>query len=257
MYEKPTSPQSIGQVLDGSFRLTAASFSKTWLLALLAGLAGAAASAYQFSRGGSLMEAALAPQDATYWTLYVAGVVLSILFAAAIYLRIDAVAGGTAAEGGAISVALKRLPMLIVLMILLIVAIACGLVLLIVPGLILMVSLLAAMPIFLFEDKGPVDSLTSSHRLVWGNWWRTAVILTVAFFIIMVLYFIFGFIAAAIAPLATGGDAVLGAVVSLLIVFALLGIVITPYFCALILVIYWDLKLRKEGGDLAARVQAA
>lgn len=254
MYEKPTSPQNIGQVLDGSFRLTAASFGQTWLLALLAGLAGSAASAYQFSRGGSLLEAALAPQDATYWTLYVVGALLSILFFAAIYLRIDAVAGGTTAEQGAISVALKRLPMLVVLWILFFVAIACGIVLLVIPGIILMVSLVAAMPLFLFEDKGPVASLTSSHRLVWGNWWRTAAILTVAGIIIMVLYFIFVFIAGAAAPLAVGGDAVLGAVVSLLIVFALLGIVVTPYFAALALVIYWDLKLRKEGGDLAARV---
>lgn len=257
MYEKPTSPQSIGQVLDGSFRLTAASFGKTWLLSLLAGLAGSAATAYQFSRGTTLVEAALAPQDATYWTLYVVGTLLSVLFVAAIYLRIDEVAGGTAAEGGAVSVALRRLPMLIVLWILLIVAIICGLVLLIIPGIILMISLIAALPIFLFEDKGPVASLTSSHRLVWGNWWRTLVILTVAAFIVMVLYFIFAFVAGAIAPLATGGDVVLASVVSLVIVFSLLGVVIVPYFTALVLVIYWDLKLRKEGGDLAARMQAA
>lgn len=254
MYEKPTSPQSIGQVLDGTFRLTAASFRYTWLLALLAGLASYAASAYQFSKGGTLMEAMLAPQDATYWTLYGAGVVLSILFFAAIYLRIDAVAGGTAGEGGAISVALRRLPLLIVLTILYFVAIMCGTILLIVPGLILMVSLILSVPIFLLEDRGPVDSLTSSHRLVWGNWWRTAAILTVAAIVVVVLYFIFGFIAALVGPLVTGGDAVLGAMVSLLIVLALLGIVITPFFGALVLNIYWDLKLRKEGGDLAARV---
>lgn len=257
MYEKPTSPQSIGQVLDGSFRLAAASFRHTWLLALLAGLASYAASAYQFSRGGTLMEAALAPQDATYWTLYVAGVVLSILFFAAIYLRVDAIAGGTAAEGGAVSVALRRLPLLLVLTILTVVAITCGLVLLIIPGLILAISLIASMPIFLLEDKGPIDSLTASHRLVWGHWWRTAAILTVGGIIVIVLYFIFGFVGAAIAPLVTRGDALLGGLISLLIVLALLGIVITPFFVSLILNIYWDLKLRKEGGDLTARVQAA
>lgn len=254
MYEKPTSPQSIGQVLDGTFRLTAASFRHTWLLALLAGLSSYAASAYQFSKGGTPMEAMLAPQDATYWTLYAAGVVLSILFFAAIYLRVDTVAGGTAGQGGAVSGALRRLPLLIVLSILTVIAIACGMVLLVIPGIILAVSLVASMPIFLLEDKGPVDSLTSSHRLVWGNWWRTFIILVVAFIIAVVLYFVFGFVAALIGPLLTGGDAVLGAMVTLAIVLALLGIVITPFFVSLVLNIYWDLKLRKEGGDLAARV---
>jgi hypothetical protein len=33
-------------------------------------------------------------------------------------------------------------------------------------------------------------------------------------------------------------------------------IVLSPFYCALILAIYYDLKVRKEGGDLAARVGA-
>lgn len=257
MYVKPTSPQSIGQVLDGTFRLAAASFRHTWLFALIAGLASYAASAYQFSRGGTLAEAVLAPQDATYWTLYVCGVVVSIVFFAAIYLRIDSIAGGASSEAGALSSALRRLPLLIVLTILTLLALMIGYVLLIVPGVILTISLIVSMPIFLLEDKGPIDALTSSHRLVWGNWWRTAAIVTVGGIIVVVLYFIFGFVGAALAPLLTGGDALLASLISLLIVLALLGVVITPFFVALILNIYWDLKLRKEGGDLAARVQAA
>ena len=29
-----------------------------------------------------------------------------------------------------------------------------------------------------------------------------------------------------------------------------------PFFSAMLIAVYWDLKLRKEGGDLAARVGA-
>src|SRR5215208_7196687 len=49
-------------------------------------------------------------------------------------------------------------------------ALAVGTVLLIVPCLILMVSLALCFNTALFENKGPVDALTESHRLVWGNW---------------------------------------------------------------------------------------
>lgn len=256
MYARPASPQSIGQVLDGSFRLTAAAFRHTWLLALLAGLASYAASAYQFTRGDTVVQALTAPQDPVYWSLYVGGVLLSMLFFAVILLRIDSLAGGTAAGTGALPTALRRLPLLIVLLVLTMVALIVGLVLLLIPGLILMISLMLATPILLLEDKGPFASLTASHRLVWGHWWRTAAIITVAGIIMIVLYFIFGLIGAAIAPLLAGGDPLVASLVSLLIVLALLGVLFTPFFVSLILNVYWDLKLRKEGADLAARASA-
>ncbi|HEY4647264.1 MAG TPA: hypothetical protein VIH25_13415 [Steroidobacteraceae bacterium] len=255
MYAKPTSPQSIGQVLDGSFRLTAAAFGRSWILALFAGISGYAASVYQFTRGDSLAEAVTAPQDAMYWTLYAVGLLASVLFYAAIYLRIDSIADGSTGAG-ALQSALRKLPLLIALIILNMLALMVGFILLIVPGLILIVSLVLAMPILLLEDKGPIDSLTSSHKLVWGNWWRTAAILTVGGIIIFVLYMILGLIAAAVAPFLAGGEAAVVAVVSLFIVLALAGILISPYFVSLILNIYWDLKLRREGGDLSARAEA-
>jgi len=190
-----------------------------------------------------------------YWTLYCVGLLASVLFYSAIYLRIDSVADGSIGAG-ALRSALRKLPLLIALIILNMLALMVGFILLIVPGLILIVSLVLAMPILLLEDKGPIDSLTSSHKLVWGNWWRTAAILTVGGIIIFVLYVILGLLAAAVAPFLAGGEAAVAAVVSLFIVLALAGILISPYFVSLILNIYWDLKLRREGGDLSARAEA-
>lgn len=256
MYSKPTSPQSIGQVLDGSFRLAAAAFGRSWILALFAGISGYAASVYQFTQGDSFTEALTAPQDAVYWTLYGVGLLASVVFYAAIYVRVDSIADGSSSGPGALTTALRKLPVLIVLFILNMLALVVGLILLVVPGLILIVSLVLALPILVLEDKGPIDSLTSSHRLVWGHWWRTAAILTVGGIIIFVLYIILGIIAAAIAPMLAGGEAAVAAVVSLFLVLALAGVLITPYIVSLILTIYWDLKLRKEGGDLSARAEA-
>jgi hypothetical protein len=256
MYSKPTSPQSIGQVLDGSFRLTATAFGRSWILALFAGLSAYAASVYQFTRGASFEEALTAPQDAIYWTLYVLGLIGSILFYSAIYLRIDEIASGSTGGPGVLPTALRKLPLLIVLIVLNMLALLVGFVLLIVPGMILIVSLMLATPILLLENKGPIDSLTSSHKLVWGHWWRTAAILTVGGIIIFVLYIILGIVAAAVAPLVSGGEAAVAAVISMFIVLALAGVLISPFVCAMVLNIYWDLKLRKEGGDLAARAEA-
>ena len=63
-------------------------------------------------------------------------------------------------------------------------------VLLIIPGIILMVSLLLCYPTALFDNKGPVSALSESHRLVWGNWWRTFVMLSVGVIILMVIYLV-------------------------------------------------------------------
>ena len=51
-------------------------------------------------------------------------------------------------------------------------------------------------------------------------------------------------------------DPLMFAVISTLIVSGLVGLFVTPFYVALLLSLYWDLKLRKEGGDLAARIGA-
>jgi hypothetical protein len=140
------------------------------------------------------------------------------------------------------------------------IALTIGLILLIIPCLILMVSLALCFNIALLEDKGPVDSLTESHRLVWGNWWRTAAILTVGFIIIFVIYLIAGMIIGVITPLVVLGggtdNVLLISLVSGLLVGVLMSLLVTPFYISLAIAIYWDLKLRKDGGDLAARVGA-
>ena len=256
MYAKPTSPQSIGQVLDGSFRLAAASFRHTWIYAVLAAIASYAATIYLFTRGGNNLEQAMLAQgDPIYWTLYCVGVIGSVFFLAAMYLRTDQIAGGDSGGSSAIGTALGRLPLLVVLTILTVLAIGIGMLLLIIPGIILSVSLMAAVPIFMLEDKGPVSSLTSSHRLVWGHWWRTLLILIVGGVIALVMWFVMSFIAAAIAPFLAGESTELEIALAAVIGIALIGVVLAPFFVSLVLNIYWDLKLRREGGDLAARVQ--
>jgi hypothetical protein len=76
-----------------------------------------------------------------------------------------------------------------------------------------------------------------------------------------VIYLIAGMIIGAIAPvvvLGGGGteNLLLISLVSGLLIGVLMNVLVTPFYISLAISIYWDLKLRKDGGDLAARVGA-
>ena len=51
-------------------------------------------------------------------------------------------------------------------------------------------------------------------------------------------------------------DFLMVTLVSGLLIGVLMNVLVTPFFSGLLIAMYWDLKLRKEGGDLAARVGA-
>jgi hypothetical protein len=262
MIDKPTTPQGIGQVLDRTFRLAATSFRHTWLLALLSGLGAYAATIYQLMSGDAALAGSAASMfamsgDPLYWVLYVGGTLISIWLAAAMYYRIDAVASGNLEQVNAVSMALRRLPLLVLLVILWGICIGIGMVLLIIPGIILAITLVPSQAIFLLEERSPIAALNTSHRLVWGHWWRTFATLLVGGIIALVVYFLLSFVAGFIAAILGSAEAALVAALTMFLAIALAGVFLAPYLVSLILNIYWDLKLRKEGGDLAARLQTA
>jgi hypothetical protein len=123
---------------------------------------------------------------------------------------------------------------------------------------ILSVSLMLATNFVVFEGKGPIDALTGSHKLVWGNWWRSAAILTVGFILVIVIYLAVGLVIGVVSPFIGLGldDVVMYSLVSGMLIGVLMNVLVMPFFTALLIALYWDLKLRKEGGDLAARVGA-
>lgn len=264
---QPAQPQSIGGVLDTTFQLYKASVVKLIPLSLLMVLAGSPSTIYLFTQGGAgnpadpfaMLGVMRSPG---YWLAVIAGMVGSLWMMSAAYLKIGAIGtGGDLALGSALQKALARVPVVLLMMILFGIALTIGTILLIIPGLILMVSLALCFNPALFENKGPLDSLTESHRLVWGNWWRTAAILTVGFIVLIVIYLLAGLIIGVFTPLLVlGGGAnenlLLVSMLSGLLIGILVSLLVTPFYISLAIATYWDLKLRKDGGDLAARVGA-
>jgi len=257
MFTKPAGPESIGQVLDRSFRLAVASFPKVWWIVVLSSLSQYPAEVYQFARASSVQQAALAPGDWIYWMLTVVGLIVSMACVAAIYRRVDDVASMRPITPNTLSFAIAHAPAIFAMSLMFALACVIGLVLLIVPGIIVMVSLVLFIPIHLFERRGPIASLIASHQLVWGHWWRTAALFGIAGVIVMVLYFIVVILGGVVAVMSSGQFTSVAALLSLVLVVLVVGMLATPFLAALSMNVYWDLKLRKEGGDLAARVQAA
>ena len=275
----PYPPQrqlSVGEVLDLSFRIYRTTFVKCLLFATCGVIAGQLAGIYALIRGRNLVQgtAGMAGmlalmQDRTLVALYVVGLVLTLLFYAAVLLRQRAIITDEAV-GGELGAALRRTPALLALAIL----IGGGCLALFVPlfvtsgalrGLLALVALVAlsyglvalscAMTVLLVEDASPIASLTRSWRLTTGSFWRLSVIYTVALIILIALELVIAAVAGFLAGVLAHGD------VAMVTAFAevigiILGALVTPFYGALALAVLADLRVRREGADLAQRISA-
>lgn len=258
MYVLPTGPRGVGEVLDSVFKLFGASFGKLLPFSIAAGLIGLLPIGYLFMSG------ALEPQEAQaasfgvgagYWIAFALTFPLTIILIGASIARAEALAQGTPMTiGEAAGIAARRVLTLILASICLSLVLLVGFALLVIPGLILMISLYMFVPAIVLDRKGSVESLKYSHSLVWGNWWRTAGIVTIAFIIVYVLYLLMGLVAG-LMFMVTGVDMVTAFIVEV-IATLIAGIVTTPFFVALYVELYRDLKMRKLGSDLEARIAA-
>jgi hypothetical protein len=278
MFTMPTAPKSIGGVLDDAFQLYRQSFWAVWPLSLLAIVLTfiiiGTASWRAFASLGTPEQVLAAFTSVGFWL----GVVLSMAFAFWLYgaqlLRANAVAQGESlpfgsALGRGLAITPAMLLATIVYAVVLIVAIvlpavASALVtglwprvivalVLCVPFAFLYVTYYFYLAAIAVDDTGPLTGLGRSRELVRGNWWRVTAILTVGMIILMVVYFTAGFIAGLIAtPIR---DVLMNTIVSQ-ILNGVLSSAIMPLFPVLSLAIYYDLKLRKFGGDLAQRVDS-
>ena len=122
-------------------------------------------------------------------------------------------------------------------------------VLLIIPGIWLYTSLIAATPAMLIEDLGPVAALRRSKQLVKGRWWATAGVQLVYILMISVLAGLISGLLTAIA-LTSDNPSVLTAVAIQTLAGIVSGIVPQPLTACFVTVIYYDLRVRQEGFDM-------
>lgn len=291
----PPRPQSVGEILDSTFRLFGATLLKCLPYAILGVIVGQLGSLYDLLKNGrprldAASRLALA-QDRMWWLASLVGFVLTLVFTNAVILRQFALASGRGAAAGAeLPRALGRVPgvLLIVIVmglaivgtmipVMLVVALPLGLatglasgggqqgaiwgtVIFVLLALIavswIVIRWICSTAVYLLTERGPLASMGHSWRLTSGSFWRLSVIYTVAVVLLLVFYLIATVLGTAVAAAIAHGDlAVMTAVMSTVVV--VLGAFAAPFYSALMLAVYGDLTVRREGADLAQRIAAA
>lgn len=296
-YVAPSAPLSIGGVLDDWIRLFRSSFGACWALALIAALAGAlvqltvtpslpkpGVSSFQhyLQYFFALRAAPNFLAEIIFW------LILLMLHGAVLAQQAAIVRGEEAFSfGNALTKGLRRLPQLllgVVLLILIFTAIfipvgvgaailiplrhtstgiliaAVGIIAAVIAVIYVSVRLQIWMAIIFAENRGGAASIGRSWDLVKGHWWRVTAIGFVSAVIIWIFSMAFGAaMGAAIGFLGIDGsspDLLVRRLQLIGAIGALARVLTLPLLTAVWLAIYHDLILRREGGDLAARTEA-
>src|SRR5918999_1390317 len=127
---------------------------------------------------------------------------------------------------------------------------------LIVPGIWLFVMYSVAVPALLLERIGPIQALRRSFRLVRGRWWATAGVLLVGYLLIGILGALVTGVVMVVPAVVAEGNTLAGALGA--VVGGTLGSMLTtPYSAAVVALLYFDLRVRKEGLDLQLIAEGA
>jgi hypothetical protein len=261
MYLKPTEPHTIGGVLDDAIKLYRSSFANVWVLAFCAEIPISVPRLYfEFAFKGinpNDYQALFAVIQQSGVGLYYFPIMLVFqVFYLAITASIDSVGrGAPLGFGESLGIGLRLLLRSIGMGFCFVVIIVIGTILLVVPGIYLFGALFLAVVAIVVDDAGVFASLGISWRLTQGHWWRTVTIYSVIA--------ILGLIVAAVLGAVIGGTFAgifgvrsLPSIVANQVLSFAVGVLIMSLTPSALLSIYYDLKLRREGTDLAQRVQA-
>ena len=252
----PQAPLSVGKVLDAGFTMYRATFKQILPLTFVAVLVSQVPQLVPYLMAGAAPGMGGIPGlSAGFVAGLLVWLVVDLAFYAGWIKSLDAVARGGAplGVGAAFSAGLPKVLWLLIATILFTLALIIGCVLLVVPGLILMVSLIFFSYLVVLEDKSPFASLTASHSLVWGSWWRTLAVITVGGVVYFVVILVVVGTAGAVVGISTlkgptPEQAAAGVTGTVLVVVALQVVMVTllfPMWNSLMLVLLRDLQLRK------------
>lgn len=252
-------PLSTGEILDVSFGLYRKLFVPLVLVSLVTSAVPLILNTYLSVSGGILAKPIL-----SCVTIVLALVMNSIATAATVYIISENYLGRALSAGEALSRAVPFIGRLFVLAFLTGLVVGIGMILLFVPGLILLAGLILSIPVLVLEGStNALEAMGRSWNLSHGFRGK---VLGIAITVLVLIY---------IPSIALGGlmpaftnpeDLIAGQLqlsAPMLILAAVSGIlqlIIFPFFYCALTVLYYDLRIRKEGFDLevlAAKLQPA
>ena len=124
-----------------------------------------------------------------------------------------------------------------------------------IPGIYLYVSFAVVMPVRLIEDERGGQALSRSRALVAGRWWPTFSTLLVVLLITTTLTLVITALVGGSTILATNTASSTTTRVVTGLLTAGVNVIVTPISAAVATIIYFDLRVRKEGFDLALMIQ--
>lgn len=197
------------------------------------------------------------PGSGVVWTflaallvqVLVVGVAGVLAIAAAFKALSDAYLDHPPTWRGSLRFALARIGSLLWIGVEAMVVVSIGVVLFVLPGIWLGVAFSVAVPVLLLEGTRGRRALGRSKGLVSGRWWPTLVTLAAAVLLQVVVGAMVAGIVGGVAGGLSGGSGV-AAVLARLVTTTLVGVAVTPFRAAVVTVIYFDLRVRKEGFDL-------
>jgi hypothetical protein len=262
----PSGPQAIGQVLDNAFRIFQASLVKCLPYGILSMIVGQFANIVFLILGRPLQP--FGGGGALWWLLYAAGALAALALFAALILRQQAIAAAQPSSAGReMHAALKHLPGLSVVTLLVSIVPVMGFALVVlgarkadvvlvaltlllsIPATYLFTALSFSWHALLLTPRRPLDALRYSWFLVRGHWWRVSLIYGVACVVIVVFYVI-AMVAVVVGMQFAGAQDIVMATAASAVLFVALGALVLPFFAAILLATFNDLRLRKGGADL-------
>jgi hypothetical protein len=162
----------------------------------------------------------------------------------------DAYLGRRPRAASSLAFAARRLHSALWLTLVMVVVLVPAFIALVIPGIWLLVAYSVALPAMLIERVHGFAALRRSFRLVKGHWFRVFLTMLVAWILISVLQTAIAAALVAVAVLALDPTSFAAHVMETVANIAGSALT-TPFLSAVTVVIYFDLRVRKEGFDLA------
>lgn len=246
MYQKATQPLSTGKLLDNTMQLYRSSFTKSLPFVIIIALLTSMPNpwmAHSLGADDQLVQDPFALlKGVNIAASFIIVLVNLVLYIAVIHVIAAVMNNSYQNIASSLIIGLRKFIPILIASIVYVIALVSGTLLLIIPGVILSMSLIFFMPLMVVDNQGIIESLTSSHRLVWGEWWRTSTVLTipVLFYCIFLILMLILSLSLSSVEEVLSGTSLFSATGNIL-----LNILLLPFFLSIVLVQLNDLKLRK------------
>ncbi len=230
-------PRSATEIIDASFQLLRQHYAQLAAIAMVSLMPYIAVVAV--SRAESVTP------GSTFLVLILQWICGSIAEAAVVVGVSGAYLEGTADIHRSLVTAIRRTPAIILAGVLRGFAAGLATLTFFFPGLYVLVRTFAITPVLMLEERSADESLSRSWSLARGEFWKIFGTMMLAWLIFITLYFLLVFLVGMFAGLVASSNPRL---TSLLV--AILLALVFPITCVVTTLLYYDIRVRREGFDL-------